>query len=53
MRYLITQPGHEPFYTNIFDPENHFAPGMVVFDLRNYLHMTDGANWTATAVDQL
>lgn len=49
MRYLITQPGHEPLYTNHFDPENHFAPGMVVFDLRKYKHTTDGVNWTATA----
>ena len=52
-RYLVTMPSHEPFYTDYFEPENHFTPGMVVYDLREYLHTTDGLNWTATAIDQL
>jgi hypothetical protein len=31
MRYLITTPGHPPFFAAWLDPENHFAPGMAVY----------------------
>ena len=53
MRYLITTPEHPPFRTEFFDPENHFTPGMVVYDLLKNAHTTDGQNWLTIEIDTL
>lgn len=53
-QYLITfTNGESPSYTNWFDPENHFAEGMVVFDLYKHLFTTDGINWKNIQEDHL
>jgi len=53
MRYLITTKEHEPFLTKWFDPENHFIPGMIVYDLEEIKYTTDGNNWHEIKVDHL
>ena len=54
MQYLIIPPGPEkPFYTNWFEPENHFSAGMLVIDLL-WDHFTDdGVNWLPIQFDHL
>lgn len=49
MRYLITTPEHPPFFAAYFDPENHFAPGMTVYDLHEKKFTSDGVMWCAIA----
>lgn len=53
MRYLITTSEHPPFRTEFFDPENHFTPGMAVYDLAKNLYTTDGKNWLIIEIDTL
>ena len=55
MRYLITTAGGEPFFSDFFEPENHFSEnvGMVVFDLVNHTYTTDGATWVEIKEDHL
>lgn len=52
MRYLITGID-EPFMTAWFDAENHFADGMVVYDLSRGLYTTDGDVWHVIEQDHL
>ena len=55
-QYLITTNTIEsPFFTNWFDPENHFNmnEGMVVYDLRNAKFTTDGTQWQPINEDHL
>jgi hypothetical protein len=52
MNYLITGSG-EPFYTNWFDFENNYVPGMVVFNLLTCQHTFDGVTWEDTQEDHL
>jgi hypothetical protein len=47
MRYLITTPEHPPFFAAWFAPENHFAPGMAVYDLQERKFATDCVTWQA------
>lgn len=44
MRYLVTTNCYEPFFTEWFDPENHFNKDaeMVVFDLQEKKYTTNG-----------
>lgn len=53
MRYLVTSPGNEPFFTNWFDAENNFNEGMTVYDLAKFVYTTDGINWTEIEEDHL
>ncbi len=45
MRYLITTPGHPPFFAPFFDAENHFLDGMTVYDIFAKVYTGDGENW--------
>lgn len=53
MTYLIITDSHEPFYTNWFDAENNFAPGMVVFNLLTHKYTTNGKDWIEIKQDHL
>lgn len=55
MRYLIVTDPWEPFYTEWFNPENHFnkEAGMIVFDLLNHIYTTDGKIWNPIPKDHL
>lgn len=56
MTYLVTyqQDGEQlSFYTNWFDPENHFVHGMIVFNLLSHKFTTDGINWQEIQEDSL
>ena len=55
MRYLITTNDNDPFFTDIFDPENHFnsESGMTVYDLMKMEYTTDGVNWLYIVIDHL
>ena len=55
MNYLIITNNHEPFYTDWFDAENHFVSDveMIVFNLYNYTHTTNGKDWQETKQDHL
>jgi hypothetical protein len=53
MRYLVTMPDNEPFFTEWFDTENHFAETMVVYDLAKGLYTTDGVTWEEIQEDHL
>lgn len=53
MRYLVYIPGGEPFFTNNFQPENHFVDGMVVFDTNYDKYTTDGKQWHDIPSDEL
>lgn len=55
-RYLvINKDGHNPFYTDYFDPENHFNPeaGMTVVDLVNHTYTINGIVWLDIPDDHL
>jgi len=54
--YLVTLPGFSPFLTTIFDPENHWQEGMVVYHFYGNSHAnytTDGINWIPIEFDSL
>ena len=53
MRYLITMPYNEPFFTEWFDAENNFAETMTVYDLAEGFYTTDGITWKEIQEDQL
>ena len=53
MRYLITTKNNTPFITKWFEPENHFNPDMVVYDLVLNKFTTDGVNWHEITIDKL
>jgi len=56
MRYLITTTdGNKPFFTEWFEPENHFneEAGMVVYDLVKQIFTKDGINWELIEEDYL
>ena len=53
MRYLITTLEYPPFLTFLFEPENHFCPGMVVYDLKAQTYTTDGVTWIEIEIDVL
>ncbi len=52
MRYLIIMPGHVPFFTEYFDPENHFVPGMTAIDI-HFDQYWDGHGWGDIQEDHL
>ena len=52
MNYLIIGAG-DPFYTNWFDYENNYVPGMIIFNLLTAKHTEDGINWKDTTQDHL
>lgn len=45
MRYLVTFESETPFFTHYFDAENHFAVGLVVYDLLEAKYTVDGTTW--------
>lgn len=45
MTYLIIDPSNTPFYTNWFDPENHFIQGMIVINLLKGQYSINGFFW--------
>ena len=53
MRYLVTSANHEPFFTEWFQPENHFATGMVVYDLQGKRYMKAMGVWEEIETDSL
>jgi len=53
MKYLIYIPGMHPFFTNVFDAENYFVDGMIVFNVHQYLYTTDGTTWLRIVEDKL
>lgn len=52
MNYLVTSKYFEPFFTNWFDIENHYAAGMIVYNLLNGKYY-DGIEWRDTKQDHL
>lgn len=54
-RYLVTTQDNDPFFTQFFNPENHFVPDvrMVVYDLISRLYTDDGEEWFPIEVDHL
>jgi len=54
MRYLITYPlgQFEPFTTDVFDFENNYSDGMVVYDLSRNRYTKNGLNWRKLNEDQ-
>jgi hypothetical protein len=53
MNYLIITSHGDPFYTNWYDYDNNYAPGMIVFNLLTCKHTHDGINWIDTTQDHL
>lgn len=55
MRYLITTGEIKPFFTDVFDPKNHFnyEIGMIVYDLKNHCYTVDGITWNEIEFDHL
>ena len=55
MNYLITYHlnRYPPFFTNEYDFENHYMPGMTVYDLLQKKYSTDGLNWMDIDLDDL
>lgn len=52
MNYLILHEG-KAFYTNWYDFENNYVPGMVVFNLLSNEYTTDGTTWKPIEQDHL
>ncbi len=52
MQYLIQFPGSPPFFTNYFDPANHYIKGLFVVDLINKKYF-DGISWVEIDKDHL
>ena len=52
--FLVTHPGYEPFLTDVFDPENNYIEGMVVyhFTLNQANYTTDGTTWQPIPHDE-
>lgn len=55
MRYLVTSNANPPFYTNWFNPEDHFVAytEMVVYDLTSHKYTIDGRCWWDIKFDNL
>lgn len=53
MRYLILQPGENPFFSDYFDVDNLFFEGLTVIDLKNGLFTTNGKEWKEIETDHL
>lgn len=55
MRYLVTQYGRPPFFTNVFDYENNFIAieGMIVYDLVEKKMIDDFGKWIPIQEDTL
>lgn len=51
-RYLIYHD-QKAFYTDWFEFENHYLPGMVVFDLMRAMFTNDGNQWQDITQDHL
>ena len=53
MNYLITYHlnRYPPIFTNEYDFENHYMPGMTVYDLVQKKYSTDGLNWMDIDLD--
>lgn len=52
MRYLIHLK-NAAYFTQLFDKENHFVNGMVVYDLHRKIFSTDGVTWKEIQDDTL
>jgi hypothetical protein len=52
MRYLITGD-FEPFFTKWYEYENHYAEGMIIYDLKDNVYSTDGKTWQEIQFDHL
>lgn len=52
MRYIVYHRGYS-FTTNNYDYANHYAPGMIVFDLWNWKFTDDGFKWQEIEEDHL
>ena len=53
MRYLVTSPRFEPFFTEWFTVENNLADDMVVFDMHLNKYIKKGIEWTEIETDHL
>lgn len=55
MRYLVTSNINEPFFTDWFQPENHWRDDclMVIYDLQDGVYTDDGRNWWPIEKDSL
>lgn len=47
MRYLITEAHKEPFITQWFDIDNHYTPGMIVYDLEYFTYFCGLYSWVS------
>lgn len=52
MRYLVYH-NNESFFTNWFEEDNHYSPGMIVFDLEYGKFTDDGKTWKDIEEDHL
>lgn len=52
MKYLIIN-NNEVFYTNWFDKDNNYVPGMIVVNLLLDEYTTDGVKWQTVEEDSL
>lgn len=52
LMFLILFEGRS-YYTQWFNPENHFVDGMVVFNLSNHTFTKDGVIWEDIEEDHL
>ncbi len=57
MKYLIITKVQPPFFTDRFDPENHFNHdpeiGMMVIELHSKTYTTNGVTWQRINEDHL
>ena len=58
MRYLVITisdiaGNKDVFFTEWFEPENHFVPGMVVIDTHKNIFTDDGQVWQEIEFDHL
>lgn len=53
MRYLVVTENEEPFFSNWFQPENHFVKGMKVFDILLSKYTVNGIDWNEIQIDHL
>lgn len=54
MKYLIvpTKYGDDPFYTDVFDVNNNYEDGMIVFDFMSGIYTNNGFNWHKIKIDE-
>ena len=53
MRYLITHPEHQPFFSQWFEYNNHYIEGMIIYDLMDKSYSKDGIIWIGIEIDHL